>query len=101
MERGWWDLVVDPARYRLNAPPAWIHLLGRLLPRPDRTIVLTGNAEVILARKAELSPDELARQLDAWRALPTARLRAVAIDATMPLETVVPRAHAVIRDLRR
>jgi thymidylate kinase len=94
MERGWWDLVVDQARYRLNAPSTLIHLLGRLLPVPYRTLVLTGDVDTILKRKPELPREELSRQLEAWRAMSDARLRSVLIDVDAPLATVVEQVYA-------
>lgn len=94
MERGWWDLAIDPARYRLNAPSRLIRLLGLRLPAPDRTLVLTGSVDTILARKRELSPHELRRQLDAWRAMSRDRLRIVMIDVDAPIGAVVEQAFA-------
>jgi thymidylate kinase len=94
IERGWWDLAVDQARYRLNAPPRLLHWLGRMLPRPDRTLILSGDADVIRRRKPELSSTELERQLAAWKALPAAPLRAVVIDVNGPAERVFSEAMA-------
>jgi thymidylate kinase len=94
MERGWWDLAVDPLRYRLRPSPALVRALGRMLPSPDLTLLLVGDADVVAARKEELTPAETARQLSAWRALPTAATRAVEIDVSMPIDQV----HAVVRD---
>jgi thymidylate kinase len=69
LERGWWDLAVDPRRYRL-ASPAWLtRALGRLGPRPDLVLVLDAPAAAIRRRKAELPTDEVERQRRAWQAL--------------------------------
>src|SRR5687768_537991 len=35
LQRDWWDLLVDPKRYRLRPMPRLGRLLGRLLPEPD------------------------------------------------------------------
>jgi len=96
MERGWWDLLVDQRRYRLDVPPSLIRLLGRLLPRPDLTVVLTGAAASLLARKAELPEPELQRQLDAWSALPAKVLRSVRVDVTPALPEVVREVEEAI-----
>jgi len=96
MERGWWDLLVDQRRYRLDVPPSLIRLLGRFLPRPDLTVVLTGAAATLLARKAELPEPELQRQLDAWRHLPAKALRSVTVDVTKALPEVVREVEEAI-----
>lgn len=88
VERGWWDLAADPRRYRLQPAPRLVDLLGRLLPRPDVTIVLGGDGATIAARNAELSVEETERQLTMWRGLSASRLRARHVDATRPLDTV-------------
>lgn len=94
IERGWWDLAVDPARYRLNAPASIIAFLGDLLPGASRTVILTGDVEVILARKAELPREELRRQLDAWRKLCTRMPDATLVGVDADLESVAARAYA-------
>ena len=33
LERGWWDLLVDPRRYRLDPPAGLVQALGAVLPR--------------------------------------------------------------------
>ena len=106
LQRDWWDLVVDPRRYRLRPIPRLGRFLGRLLPEPDLTLVLEADPDVILARKAELSPDELVRQRAAWRdVFPPERPRAY-VDAAQPAGEVLRRATAEIaqtmrdRDLR-
>lgn len=88
-ERGWWDLLVDQRRYRLQVPPAAIRALGRLVPRPDLTLVLTGSAANIYARKPELPLPELARQLDAWKSIAGQRSNFILIHVDEPIEQVV------------
>ena len=71
MERGWWDVAVDPQRYRLSAPPWLVRALGTLLRRPDLVVVLWAPPDLLFSRKPELSPSEIERQSSAWRdALP-------------------------------
>jgi Phosphotransferase enzyme family len=69
VERGWWDILVDPRRYRLQLPKGLTAMLGRLLPSPDLTLVLDAPASVLLQRKQELAEAELDRQVHAWREL--------------------------------
>lgn len=69
MERGYWDMLVDPRRYRLGCPSMITRFLGPLVPRPDLTVVLGGDPTVIADRKGELPAAEIARQLGCWRRL--------------------------------
>jgi len=89
IERGWWDLAVDPARYRLRSNPRLVRALGRLLPRSDLLIVLEGPPEVLVARKAEVSEAELERQMRAWRECVPNRQPRVYLDVSRPLDDVV------------
>ncbi len=84
------DLLVDPIRYRYGASLWPARLIFRLCPKPDKVIVLTGDPEVIHARKQEVTFEELERQLDAYEKV-AANLgqRAVLVDAGAPLEVVV------------
>jgi thymidylate kinase len=69
VERGWWDILVDPRRYRLQVPPGLTAALGRLLPNPDLTLVLDAPAAALAQRKQELPKTELDRQRNLWREL--------------------------------
>lgn len=69
IERGWWDMVVDPSRYRLRGVHTLLRASGRLLPKPDLAVVLAGDAEAVAARKMDLTLDELIRQMARWREL--------------------------------
>jgi hypothetical protein len=88
VERGWWDIAVDPRRYRLQVPDRLVLLLGRLLPRPDLVLVLDAPPEAVLARKAEISREELARQAAAWRRVLPAGARRARLEATRPTEVL-------------
>ncbi len=89
IERGWWDLVVDQRRYRLEVPEKLLTTLGRLLPYPDASFILEAPAQVLLARKKELNEPELIRQMHAWRNLLPKELPRTYIDATRPLAEIV------------
>lgn len=67
IQRPWQDMAVDPDRYRLDVPRWLVPLLGRLLPDPDATILLSAAPEVIGARKRELSHDELEATSKSWQ----------------------------------
>ena len=101
-ERGWWDMVVDPRRYRLGLPPGLIQALGRLVLRPDLLLVLDAPADLLASRKQELPADELDRQRRAWLSLAIPGAEKVVLDATKPLDQVVADAReAIVAHLER
>lgn len=95
MERGWWDLAVDPLRYRLRVPSGLVRTLGHLLPAPDLAFVLQAPPASILERKDEIGESELIRQLKTWKASPP-RGHVVELDAERPRDEVAEAAHEVI-----
>jgi hypothetical protein len=94
IERGWWDLAVDPERYRLRPNVPLVKMLGRLLPAVDLLVVLEGPAELLATRKDECSEEELARQIRAWRNVVPRRQRSLYLDVSLPLADVESRAAA-------
>lgn len=82
LERGWFDMAVDPCRYRLPArlTPV-VRILGRALPRPDVVLLLTGEPAALHARKPEIGVAEVDRQTREWReTAPRAGWRVVEVD---------------------
>jgi len=62
------DMAVDPVRYGLSTPKG-SKLLWKIIPKPDRIILLYDTPDRIFKRKKELSKEEITRQLDIWREL--------------------------------
>jgi thymidylate kinase len=92
------DLGVDPRRYRFAAP-AWIaEALRRATPRPDVTVVLDAPADVLRARKVEVSRAESERQRGAYRALADRTRGALVVDAAAPLPMVIDRVEEAVLD---
>jgi thymidylate kinase len=98
VERGFLDIAVDPRRYRMAVPPGAVRALARLLPRPDLTILLEAPVDTVVARKQELSEDEVERQYDAWQ-MNVRRGRWVGVDGSRPLEHVLAEARGHIAEL--
>lgn len=98
-ERGWWDMAVDPRRYRLRPHPRLFRFLSKFLPRPDLVLVLEGSPELIRARKPELSSEEIARQASAWHSQLPSDQRCRYLDVALPLEEVVRLASSEINEL--
>jgi hypothetical protein len=82
LERGWFDMVVDPRRYRLpHHLTRVVRLLGGLLPRPDLVLLLTGDSAQLHARKPEIGVAEVDRQVRRWREIaPEAGYRVIEVD---------------------
>lgn len=98
VERGWWDQLVDPTRYRLpGALRPLVRILGRLLRAPDLVILASGDPAEIHRRKPEIGVAEVTRQLDDWKAIADAiASRVLVIDTvTNSVESsVLLAAHA-------
>lgn len=89
-DRYFYDFIVDPRRSRLSLP-GWVpRLYLAMTPEPDLVFFLDADAEQIFARKQELRPDEIDRQLTAYRSLVDSDpSRFVHLDARQSLETMV------------
>ncbi|MGH2756361.1 MAG: hypothetical protein ACRDI3_01070 [Actinomycetota bacterium] len=96
VERGWWDLEVDPRRYRLHPYPRLIRFLGRLLVKPDLVLVLDAPASTLAARKDELPEEELERQRTAWVGGRAGMPLPTILDASGPIEGLVRSARESI-----
>ncbi len=97
VERGWLDLAVDPARYRLSSSAAVTRFLGRFLPKPSMVLLLEAPAEVLIGRKPELDEAEITRQFEAWRRQSDSN-RFFSIDASRSEEAVSKQALDSIDD---
>ena len=95
------DLLVDPLRYRYGGPKWFARALGSLLPKPDLPyLVLDAEDQSILARKHELPPEELRRQLGQYRSLTRASHEAVLVDSDNGVEpTLAKVTHLVVQHL--
>jgi hypothetical protein len=98
IDRGWWDMAVDPKRYRLRLPPRAIEILGRGIPAPELLVVLHASPEVILGRKGDLPAEEIDRQLERWRHVLPERVPVVWVDAARPLEEVAGSVAEAMRE---
>lgn len=61
-ERYFYDVIIDPKRYRLTSVRTIERLLQRLAPPISIIIVLYGDPGVIFERKCEISLQEISRQ---------------------------------------
>jgi thymidylate kinase len=89
LERGWWDLAIDPRRYRLSAGGTLVRRLDRLLPQPHLLVVLEAPPDVLAGRKAELPLPEIERQRLGWRAVAADGPLSLILDAQRPVDDLV------------
>ncbi len=61
-DRYYADYLVDPRIRGIDLPMRLMKTVGWLVPNPDRTVFLTANADVLVARKGELSAEEGRKQ---------------------------------------
>ncbi|HEY7280440.1 MAG TPA: hypothetical protein VID47_02500, partial [Actinomycetota bacterium] len=88
LERGWWDVAVDPRRYRIAGFRRLVLFLGGFLMQPDLVLVLEAPSAALLSRKAEVGAEELERQTRAWHSTLPERVPRVYVDASQPEEAV-------------
>lgn len=99
-ERPWWDISIDPTRYRLQGWSGAARALGAGLPVPDLVIVLEAPVDVLLARKREVSEAELMRQTEELRHVVPAKVRTVFLDSREPIPALLEQAADELERLR-
>ncbi len=98
-DRHFVDILVDARRYRYRGP-AWVLLaIWAIIPKPDLVVLLDAPAETIQKRKKELSVEETARQLRAYRKLVEELPNGLIIDANKPFAQVVKTLNYLILNL--
>jgi len=60
-----YDILLDPKRLRINLPQWVLRIFVSIVPKPDLTICLYGDPEVLAQRKNELPVQEVERQVNA------------------------------------
>ena len=99
-DRYYYDVLVDPQRYRYGGSLRLAALGGRWLPRPDVIIVLDAPAEVLRHRKREVSLAETTRQREAYRRLAVTLPNARIVNAAQPLATVAAEVASIVASCR-
>jgi thymidylate kinase len=88
-DRYFHDVLVDPQRYRYGGPMWLAKWLSLLAPQPDLVIILEASEHSILARKQELSAQEIRQQHRSYRQLQFAEAVKVIIDTDSGIERTV------------
>lgn len=63
-DRYYFDLMIDPIRYRMKVSKKVIKFFGYFIPKPDINFALIAEPKAILNRKNELSLNEIIKQQD-------------------------------------
>jgi len=93
------DLLIDPKRYRYGGPMGLTRWLRRFIPRPDLFLVLDVPVEKLLERKREVEPEELQRQVEAYRRFALETPNAFLLDGSLPPEEVAREAREILLDV--
>lgn len=89
VERYYYDMVVSCERYGINLPKWLLKSVLPLIPRPELTIYLDNEPEVLFKRKAEFNIDILRKQVDLWRKFVLTLPNPKVIYTNRPLREVV------------
>ena len=92
------DLLADPRRYRYGGPEWLLLLIRAVIPRPDLFLILDAPEDRVLARKQEVSLQELKRQRQAYRKLAAQLPNAILLDGTLPIEQLAHHAGETVLD---
>lgn len=65
-DRYYYDILVDPRRYRHNGSQFLTKLIGKIIPKPDLFFIIDAPAEVLQERKQEVTFEESKRQRQAY-----------------------------------
>ena len=84
LDRYLYNYWLDPGSVRFVGSRAWIRRALRWAPLPDLVVILRAPAELLLARKGELSRTETTEQERNLASLPLQNVRVLELDATRP-----------------
>jgi thymidylate kinase len=87
-DRYFYDIMLDPRRFRIGFAGRKLAWFLRLLPKPDIVLCLHASPEVIAFRKQELPLDEISRQVEALRELAHIEPRAILVSTEGRVEEV-------------
>lgn len=83
---------LDPVSLRYNGPACLLSVAAKLMPKPDLVFSLEAEADTLLARKGELTREQIEQQSRLLRELPLDGRRKVVLDASRSPEAVVAEA---------
>ena len=96
LDRFLFNYWLDPDSVRYAGSARWLEWVRPLLPQPDLLITLQADADTLLARKQELSREQIAQQVERLRLLPPLARRRVDLDATQSSEQLAQEALRIL-----
>lgn len=91
-----YDFIVDPYRSRICLPKSLRKLFASSVIQPRIVFILLAPRDIIYARKQELSPEEIDRQLGEFKKLAKTGKQFFIIDASRLAEEMVSQAMEII-----
>ncbi len=88
-DRHYIDVLLDQRRYRYGGPLWLLHLIWRVIPKPDLVVLLDAPSEVLVARKKELPVEEIERQRQGYLKLVRSQNNGHVINVDQPMQGVV------------
>lgn len=95
-DRYTYDIFLDPRRFRLNVPRWILRVFVKTLPQPDAVLALVATPETIVARKHELTIEEIRDYQEGLKSSIIPRI--VIVDADATLDVVVQDALDQLSD---
>ncbi|HSI13957.1 MAG TPA: hypothetical protein VK961_18060 [Chthoniobacter sp.] len=100
-DRCFFDLLVDPRRYRYGGPMNLARWFAGLMPQPRLVILLDAPAEVLQARKREVTLEETQRQVVSYRELVRTLPGGSVVNCARPVPVVAQEVRdLILRALR-
>lgn len=95
-DRHYYDLIIDPKRYRYGGPPWLVKLIGKLIPHPDLIFLLDASPQVINGRKQEIPIAEMVRLRKAYLQFVQGFKNPHVVDVSKPMEDVENEVKTII-----
>lgn len=100
-DRYYHDLLIDPKCYRYGGPLWAAKMVSKLIPQPRLWVLLDAPAQVLQARKQEVSLEETARQRQAYLDFVRGQKHYIIINATQSLDKTIADTEYAIIEARR
>lgn len=97
-DRYYYDYYLDKLRYRLSISDKTLDLFKRIIPKPDITFLLIGDANVLFERKMEITVEEIQNQIDRLEKHKMSFSNPIEIDVNQSIDKAV---YVVSREILR